>query len=232
MTDKMKDEKFIAQLKEVNRKAAEDCLNVVLELGGYYVKAAQTMCGARVLPEGFDEVFAVLLDDCPRSPSKVIKAIIEEELGMELLSSSRTLKRRQLLQRQLDKCTLRVSRMAQRYAVKVQYPEVEKFFKMDVRTVGWMMTMAGMKSQVKEIFAAMEKQLEHEFDYTCEAGVMREVSNNVTPIYGELISIPKPIDDEYVRTSQCGARKSLCTRKVLTMSVSVARQSGNIHCKS
>mmetsp|Transcript_11325 Transcript_11325/g.26070 ORF Transcript_11325/g.26070 Transcript_11325/m.26070 type:complete len:624 (-) Transcript_11325:79-1950(-) len=217
MVKLLKDPKFLERVMDVNKKAATDSLEVVLQLGGYYIKAAQTMCGARVLPEGFDEVFAVLLDDCPRQPFDVIRDIIEEELGLAITDVFDDFQEEAVAAASIGQVHFARLKDGTPVAVKVQYPQVEKFFKMDVRTVGLLMTMAGMKSQVQQVFATMEKQLEHEFDYTAEAAVMREVANNILPHFGDRVAIPVPIDLEFMQNNSHGPRRTLCTRKVLTM---------------
>jgi len=100
-------------------------------------------------------------------------------------------------------------------AVKVQYPEVERFFKIDVQTVSFAMRLVGMGPKVKEVFRTMEQQFEQEFDYTSEAAVMRKMVENLMPHYGKHIEIPLPIDAAH--PSCPGRASTLCTRKVLTM---------------
>ena len=54
---------------------------MILNMKRYYIKTAQTLCGAGLLPEEFVEVFAVLLDQCPKEPFEVVKSIVEDQLG-------------------------------------------------------------------------------------------------------------------------------------------------------
>mmetsp|Transcript_6749 Transcript_6749/g.16461 ORF Transcript_6749/g.16461 Transcript_6749/m.16461 type:complete len:613 (+) Transcript_6749:84-1922(+) len=217
MVLKLKDQSFCESVVAINKIAAEEALEVIKKLGGYYIKAAQTMCGARVLPEGFDEVFAVLLDDCPRQPFEVIKGIIEAELSMDLYDIFDEFEEEAVAAASIGQVHFAKLKNGTRVAVKVQYPSVERFFTMDVRTVGLMMTLAGMKSQVQQVFATMEKQLEAEFDYRAEAANMREVADAIMPVYSGRIAIPAPIDEAYMKGAACSPGVSLCTRKVLTM---------------
>merc|ERR1719401_2184241 len=78
------------------------------------------------------------------------------------------------------------------------------------------MRIAGMGEKVKKVFEVMQEQFAQEFDYRKEAAVMREVANNVLPIYHEKVAIPLPIDEAH---PACSGLKvpTLCTRKVLTM---------------
>lgn len=43
-------------------------LELTKEPGGYYLKAAQTMVGANIMPKIYEEEFRVLLDNCPAQP--------------------------------------------------------------------------------------------------------------------------------------------------------------------
>ena len=77
----------------------------------YYIKAAQTLCGAGLFPEEFVEVFAVLVDQCPKEPFEVVKAIVEEQLGCPLAVVFTISTLRQSLQHPSGRCTSRRSRM-------------------------------------------------------------------------------------------------------------------------
>lgn len=59
-------------------------LETTLELGGYYVKLAQTMVGGGFLPKTYEDVFSVLLDDCPPKSFDVVRETVESELGCSL----------------------------------------------------------------------------------------------------------------------------------------------------
>lgn len=76
------------------------------------------------------------------------------------------------------------------------------------------MQLLGMGSQVQEIFSTMQDQFRQEFDFTSEAGVMRELADNLLPEFGDEIEIPLPIDRAH---PSCPASGGLCTPKVLVM---------------
>ena len=60
---------------------APQALELILHLGGLYVKWAQTICGTGQLPIQYERRFDVLLDRVPGKPFDVIRNIVEEELG-------------------------------------------------------------------------------------------------------------------------------------------------------
>merc|ERR1719387_1909263 len=65
----------------LKRWCAQQALDLVLDLKGYYIKAAQTLTGAGQLPPEMEDAFSVLLDQCPREPFEVVRGIVEAELG-------------------------------------------------------------------------------------------------------------------------------------------------------
>jgi aarF domain-containing kinase len=202
--------------KEINQHAAEQALELVKSMKGYYIKAAQTLCGAGQFPEEFDEKFAELLDNCPKEPYEVIKPIVERELGCDIGAVFSEFEEEAVAAASIGQVHFARLHDGLRVAVKVQYPEVERFFKTDIEAFSLAMQLAGMGSKVKEVFNAMQEQFEQEFDYTKEAAVLREVAENIMPRYGDAVMIPLPVDDSHPRCPKVGYR-TLCTRKVLTM---------------
>ena len=68
-------------MSALHAEAAPKMLQLVLELGGYYIKMGQTVVGmGTMLPKEYDDVFSILLDDCPTLPWEEIEQIIKEEL--------------------------------------------------------------------------------------------------------------------------------------------------------
>lgn len=186
-----------------------------MSLKGYYIKAAQTLCGAGQFPKEFDEAFAVLLDQCPKEPFPVVKRIIESELGCTLSSVFVDFEKEAIAAASIGQVHFAKLIDGTKVAVKVQYPDVERFFHMDVGTVSLAMRVLGMSEQVKDVFATMQEQFEQEFDFTKESAAMREIADNIMPNYGSKVIIPHPIDSSH---PSCPSRvNSLCTRKVLTM---------------
>jgi len=189
---------------------------LILTMKGYYIKAAQTFCGAGQFPQEFDDAFAVLLDQCPKESFETVKEIIEKELSCRLEDVFQDFQQEAIAAASIGQVHFATLHDGTEVAVKVQYPEVERFFKMDVDTVSFAMQLAGMGKKVKEVFKTMQDQFAQEFDYTKEAGVMREVAENVMPRFGTRVVIPLPVDASHPSCPHRRAR-TLCTRKVLTM---------------
>jgi len=204
----------IQEIKRLNTLCAQRVLDLILSLKGYYIKAAQTLCGAGQFPEEFDEVFAVLLDQCPQEPYEVICDILESQLGCFIGDAFDDFDHKAVAAASIAQVHFAKLKDGTKVAVKVQFPDVERFFHMDVATVSFALQLLGMGSQVKEIFATMQDQFRQEFDFTAEAEVMREVADQVLPKFGRQIDIPLPIDRDHPSCPESG---SLCSTKVLTM---------------
>ena len=72
-----------ARMQALHREYAPKLLQSVLKMKGYYIKAAQMMCGSGLLPKAYDDEFKVLLDSVPPRDSDVIEEIVRSELGVD-----------------------------------------------------------------------------------------------------------------------------------------------------
>lgn len=67
--------------------------------------------------------------------------------------------------------------------VKVMYPEVERFFRMDYRQI--MALVGGLNQELVEALEAQEELFEMEFDYRREAANLRLMCDRVAPAFAE-----------------------------------------------
>lgn len=200
----------------LNRWCASQALDLVLELKGYYIKAAQTLTGAGQLPPDMEDAFSILLDQCPSEPFEVVQGIVEAQLGRPMSYVFRDFECKPVASASIGQVHFASLLDGTKVAVKVQYPEVEKYFRMDLQMVSFAMKLGGMAGKVTEVFETMQKQFALEFNYEGEASVMRQVAANILPLHGKRVSIPLPIDSLHPACQGLPVG-SLCTRKVLTM---------------
>jgi aarF domain-containing kinase len=210
------------RISKVNQHFAQDALSLIKELKGYYIKAAQTLTGAGQLPPEMEEAFAELLDQCPREDFEVVRKIVEHELQCKLDDVFQEFASTPVAAASIGQVHFAKLKDGAKVAVKVQYPEVERFFKTDIKMVSLAMRLGGMGEKVKKVFDTMQDQFAQEFDYTKEAAVMREVAENILPFYGDRIAIPLPLDSKHPTCRELRERginkvATMCTRKVLTM---------------
>jgi len=128
---------------------------------------------------------------------------VEQELGCPLDSIFRDFEHQAVAAASIGQVHMALLKDGTKVAVKVQYPSVERFFKIDLQMVSFAMQVAGMGSKVKEVFKTMHDQFEQEFDYTKEATVMREVATNLMPHFGRRIAIPLPVDSRHPCCRKC-----------------------------
>lgn len=210
--------------RALHRVQAEKALAIVLDLKGYYLKMAQTMVGSDALPKEYEECFKCLLDSCPSEPFNVIKDIVEAELGVPLDSVYDSFDPTPLGSAsigQVHRAELKLRGGGSHgVVVKVQYPKVEAMFNMDVQTMKIMCALVDdYGDAINDLCDDMGRMFKDEFDYTKEASMLRECSENLPPHFRTRAVIPLPIDVKHPLFAQSTfiGPKGLCTRKVLTM---------------
>ena len=217
-------EKSKSRLEELHEKYAKESLNHILTLGGYYVKCAQMFCGMNLLPEAYEKEYSILLDQVPARSYEIVEQIVLSELGGNSIGEHFE---------SFDKTPIAAASIGQVHCarlkpgsavgatiasrdvvVKIQYPEVEEFFQMDVlgmKNLCLLSVKSGIDIGIEEqslnkIFDEVTKSFEEEFDYRREAENMRLVHDNLMrePQIASRIKVPLPV-------------LSKTTPKVLTM---------------
>ena len=190
----------------LHNKYAPELLKIVLEMKGYYIKAAQMLCGINILPSAYDDALKVLLDSVPPRSTDLIKSIIEEELGKPLQEIFSTFEETPIGAASIGQVHLATLKSSgQRVVVKVQYPEVEGFFHLDLSTVKTLCHLMLPDASTDKMFDEVAKSFKSEFDYRLEAKNLTTCSKNlVKGGFGKQAFIPKPFD-------------SMCTRRVMVM---------------
>ena len=89
-------------------------------------------------------------------PFDIIQEILESELGCSLPDVFQHFDHLPVAAASIAQVHLAELRDGTKVAVKVQFPDVERFFSMDVATVSFALQLIGMGGQVKEIFATMQ----------------------------------------------------------------------------
>jgi aarF domain-containing kinase len=199
----------------LHKEWAPKSLDFVVGLGGYYIKAAQTMVGTGYLPDEYSDTFEVLLDNCPSRDYSVVAKVFEDDVGLQIEDVFQTFDKIPAGAGsigQVHRATLKGS--GKPVVVKIQYPGVESFFSMDFKTMTWLMSFGDFGDAMKEVLDEFSKTMVNEFYYDKEAAFLRECSENIMPIYGKSVLIPLPIDSSHPDSPN---GQNLCTRMVLTM---------------
>jgi aarF domain-containing kinase len=197
----------VGRWDELHREAAAAGLGKIKELRGFYVKTGQ-MCATNVgnaFPHIWRDTMAELQDRVPPEPFATVEATVEEGLGRPLGEVFASFEQEPIGAAsigQVHRATLRGS--GERVVVKVQYPEVERVFRADVRALILFCEVA--QPVHVPALREIEEQFMTEFDYREEAAKLGRVRANLLAggwIPGR-VDVPEP-------------RPDLCSKNVLVM---------------
>ena len=108
--------------------------------------------------------------------------------------------------------------------MKVQYPEVERFFRMDAST--FRLIFRYVNPEMEPFIKAVEDAFAQEFDYRLEGACLREMVDEVLPHfeapgsrYRGVFHFPTPVDARHPRNPPALAARGKClvTKRVLVM---------------
>jgi aarF domain-containing kinase len=183
-------------------------LETMLELRGFYIKSGQ-ICAANIgnaFPKIWQETLSPLQDQVPHKDFAIVRSIIESEYGRPLNQVFKTFDEIPIGAASIGQCHRATLLDGTRVVVKVMYPEVERLFRGDVRTIKLFAQLA--QPVHVPALEEIEKQFMNEFDYEQEARQLNTVRENLQKAglegEGQLCRVPKP----YVE---------LATKRVLVM---------------
>jgi len=220
---------------EFHSKWAKAPLNVVLELRGFYVKVAQQMAGMpdAFIPKPYLDNLQCLIEDVPAQPFPVMLAILEDELCCEITEVFKTFEETPIGAASIGQVHRAQLMDGTDVVVKIQYPETEAYFRLDLTTIAFLFKYALHNDDAVEMLKSVEKNFEMEFDYALEGANLRRMVNEVQPHFTEL-SFPSPYDKGHPNLPAAMRKKgtSLVTKRVLTMDLckgeSVQRLGGRV----
>ncbi|KAJ3075704.1 hypothetical protein HDU99_001482, partial [Rhizoclosmatium hyalinum] len=214
------------ELKHLHEIYSTRALAAIHDLRGWYVKMGQQLANRNdILSEEYIEKLRQLEDKVPPSMTgEEARGVIKRALGLKSLDdvfldfSDEPIGSASI--GQVHKATLKSN--GKTVAIKVQSPNAEQLFKNDVSAAKYVDSMFDLMTFVSYLtcdnrglftlfvpdqsifFDEIEKQFANEFDYVVEAKHLNRMHNNMTPVFGNLVVVPR-------------AYKELCTREVLTM---------------
>ena len=203
---KMSEEEKSAAWKALDEKHAERIVQLLDELQGMYTKYGQTCAGmSNTFSPLWIEKLRKLEDGVTPRSTKVVMQTIEEEFGKpasEIFSEFDDVPLGSASIGQVHRAVVRAT--GKEVAVKVQYPESQRLFAEDMKTIRSFFTIAAPEQLI--ILNEMERSANREFDYAVEASNLETVGGNMAaagfcPKYA---AVPQPLPQ-------------LTTRRVLTM---------------
>jgi len=206
------DEEYKQRLSAYREVAAPKLVNLILKLGGIYIKIGQVLStiGAGVLPEEYIQALRPLQDGVPPRDIKEIRNIIE---------SSSNKKMNDIFE-EFDETPIGAASIAQAHrarlrsnndkgeevVVKVQYPEIAEMLEADLRNME--LVTKWFAPENLELAKSLRKRHENELDFTIEASNLQECTSNMQS-YG--------VEPALVRIPRVRNETGLCNKNVLVM---------------
>ena len=212
-----------AILKELHDRNAPRIFNIMLELGGLYIKLGQVLSvTALPVPKQYRELFRTLQSDVPGHEEfeKVIKPTLERELGKPLDQVFEDFEKVPVGSASIGQAhRAKLKQLNEEgghddVIVKVQYPDAIWAIPADIRCVGEFLQMCVYVGVVDESsanlsFEEFSRQFMAELEYDQERQYLDEVYQSTldpsAPYQRRGVEVPKPYPD-------------FCTNRVITMS--------------
>ena len=161
----------------------------------------------------------VLQEEVPPPPFSVVKGVVESELCASLDSLFATFDPTPVGSASIGAVHIATLKSdGRRVAVKVQYPEAQKFFALDFATILFFFEI--INPMLVEVVKAQQKMFSNEFDYRKESDNLRKMCTEVKGKFRNL-NFPEPYDALHpnLPPSVRARGGSLVTAKVLVMDV-------------
>jgi len=205
-------EELERRLNVYRETSAPRLVDLILRLGGIYVKIGQVMStiGQGLLPQQYVDALQPLQNGVPPRNYDEISHIIEDSTGKtmhELFDSFDEVPIGSASIAQVHRATLRPRKEGEEpvpIVLKVQYPDVAELFDADLSNLEIATKLFAPENL--EVAKALRKRHENELDFTKEAQNMRDCTRDMQK-YGvepSLVRIPRVVDD-------------ICTQNVLAM---------------
>ncbi|KAL7517784.1 hypothetical protein ACHAWX_002675 [Stephanocyclus meneghinianus] len=215
--DRVDDAEYQRRIAAFRQRNAPQLVDLILSLGGIYVKIGQVMStiGAGLLPDEYVRALRPLQDGVPPKDLDRISKIIEEGTGKKMTDLFLEFEERPVGSAsiaQAHRAVLRPTssspgeREPQRVIVKVQYPEVAELFAADLANLEWATYFFAPENM--EVAKAMRKRHENELDFRIEADNLRRCAADMQR-HG--------VEPSLVRIPRVRNETGICSKNVLVM---------------
>lgn len=212
--DKCDEQEYERRITAFREKSAPQLVDLIIRLGGIYVKIGQVMStiGAGLLPEEYIQALRPLQDGVPAKSIDEISRIIESSSGKRMKDIFLEFEDKPIGAAsiaQAHRATLRPSspdEQPQRVIVKVQYPEVAELFSADLANLETATKLFAPENI--EVAKAMRKRHENELDFTIEANNLIECTRDMQ-LHG--------VEPALVRIPRVMNESGICSKNVLVM---------------
>ncbi|KAJ9454528.1 putative serine/threonine-protein kinase abkB [Diplonema papillatum] len=198
------DAEAAARYEDLHRQCSPKARDLCYEMRGFYLKNAQIMSSREdFVPQEYIKWMRETEDQAP-TPFKEGDAVrlVEAEYGRPIKEVFREFCETPSGAASIGQVHHAVLHDGSEVAVKVQHAEAEHLFRGDIRTLRNFCYY--FLPQYEPTFSEIEKQFLTEFNYVEEAKNLQQVHDELTPLWGDKVVIPR-------------AHLDLCTRRVLVM---------------
>jgi ubiquinone biosynthesis protein len=199
-------------VRELRRAGISRRLRLAAErLGPTYIKLGQIISsGEGIFPAELVDEFKLCRDQVPAEPFRVVREVIEEDLGRPLEETFRWIDRSPLAAASIAQVHAATLRTGETVVVKVQRPTVARLVRDDLRVMAWLapklvgripVTALANPPALVELFA---QTIAEELDFRLEAENMVDLARTFAELGQRGYVVPRPHPD-------------LVTRRVLVM---------------
>lgn len=210
--DRCSPEELEERLNVYRETTAPKLVDLILRLGGIYIKIGQVMStiGQGLLPQQYVDALKPLQNGVPPREYDEISMIIEKSTGKKMEDLFLDFQEKPIGSAsvaQVHKATLRPKNeedVPVEIVIKIQYPEVAELFDADLNNLEIATRLFAPENV--EVTKALRKRHENELDFTKEAKNLLECTKDMQHFGVEpsLVRIPRVVDD-------------ICTQHVLAM---------------
>jgi len=194
---------------ELHEKYAPAARDITYNLRGFYMKNAQLLsCQDGFMPDAYMSWMKDTQDNVPsefkgQGAREYCARKLKEEAGLEFDEVFEWWEDVPIGVASIGEVhRARLRENHQEVAVKLQFPDMERRFRADIKTIKEFCDLA--MPQFSGTFDEVEKQFTTEFDYLGEARNLMEIREIINPKYGNFVEIPK-------------AHSKLCSKHILVM---------------
>eukprot|EP01113_Clastostelium_recurvatum_P048791 TRINITY_DN8957_c0_g1_i1.p1 TRINITY_DN8957_c0_g1~~TRINITY_DN8957_c0_g1_i1.p1 ORF type:complete len:614 (-),score=113.51 TRINITY_DN8957_c0_g1_i1:100-1941(-) len=172
---------------------APQILALILNLKGLYIKVGQVAAmRPDMLPKQYRDSLSILWDNVPSRSADEMRTIICRSLKIDRIEDMFL----EFNEKPIGAASVGQVHEAKlldgtEVVIKVQYPDAKMIFDLDLTTSRQFAAL--VRPEQLPMFDEIEKQLMMELDFEREGWALKQVYENIMPIYNEKVIIPRPI---------------------------------------
>ncbi|KAJ9568241.1 hypothetical protein OSB04_004207 [Centaurea solstitialis] len=216
-------QKAEAMWERHHEHAADKIYSMCYDMGGFFLKVAQVVGKPDLAPAAWVRKLVTLCDQAPKTPSNVVRLVLEKELGKTIdemferfewdpIGSASIAQSNDVAKAMFGKLADKLIVMVHRarlkgdkkdVVVKVQHPGVQDLMMTDLRNLqafALCLQKTDLKFDLFSVCKEMEKQIGYEFDFKREADAMERIRSFLSENNKKMVvKVPRVIRDVVTR---------------------------------